>query len=119
VQILLSGDANIDIGDIMRKLIVITMMVIFPMITSKVNATDRNTSITAGIIIGGGNPTNSKSRRYTCNAARVKIGLAGFDDIKALNCIGNNYQFLSVTKGVDLLIVINSRTGTILDINPI
>jgi hypothetical protein len=103
----------------MRSLIILTLLVIIPMITSKANATDQDTNFTAGIIIGGDKYTNSNSRRYTCNAAKVKIGLEGFDNIRALNCNGNNYQFLSVTKGVKLLIVINSRTGTILNIKPI
>ena len=103
----------------MRNLINITILVIIPMITSAVYAADQRVNITAGIIIGGGNDANSISRRYTCSAAMIKINLAGFDEVSALNCTGNNYRFLSVAKGVNSLIVINSRTGNILNINPI
>ncbi len=89
------------------------------MVTGAVHANDQRTNITTGIIIGGDRYAGSNSHRYTCNAAKVKIHLAGFDKIKTLNCTGKNYQFVSVTKSANLLIVISSRTGIILNISPI
>ncbi len=103
----------------MRSLIILAILVIIPMITGSVHANDQRKNFTTGIIIGGDRYTSSNSHRYTCNAARVKIHLAGFDKIKTLNCTGKNYQFVSVTKSANLLIMISSHTGIILNISPI
>ncbi len=72
----------------------------------------------AGIVIGAtqkqARSPYSYNARYTCGAARVKISLAGYRDIKDLDCVGNIYSFTAWIDAHRTEVGFNAITGQIL-----
>ncbi len=86
----------------------------FLTINHDVSATGYNTTISAGITIReGSTQSSSKELYYTCRAAKNKILMAGFDQLRILNCNGNMYSFSVVSNGANMTVNFDSQTGDI------
>ncbi len=76
-----------------------------------------NARINVGLVITGakkleanGNNTRAK---FTCNAARTKISLSGYKNVKTLRCQGNVYEFSAQTNSSSINIGFDALTGEI------
>ncbi len=68
------------------------------------------------VITGQKDKTTDKSNsspKYTCNAARAKISMSGYNSVEVLQCEGNVYQFSGQSKSKMLNIGFNPFTGQI------
>ena len=69
--------------------------------------------LSVGIVITSTEQSTTSTARYTCNAAKTKISLEGYQDIETLSCEGDTYLFLASQDNQTLNIGFNSATGEI------
>ncbi len=73
--------------------------------------------IRVGLVITGAKDLEANSKntvaKFTCNAARTKISLSGYKNVKTLQCQGNVYEFSVQTNSSSLNIGFNALTGEI------
>ena len=75
-------------------------------------------TMNAGIVIGPEvqalRSYTNPNARYTCGAAKVKIALAGYGDIKELSCTGNYYSFTAWIDAHRSDVGFNAVTGEVI-----
>ena len=78
-------------------------------------AANGKTTFGVGMVISGVS-NNSAKAHFTCNAAKNKIRMAGFNRLEALSCKGAMYSFFAMANGQNIIVKISSTTGQIIHI---
>ena len=74
----------------------------------------KSTNFSVGLTITRSSSIDSQSRaKVTCNAAKTKISLNGYEDIEMLECSGNSYTFTAQFNSSLLNISFDALTGEI------
>ena len=76
----------------------------------------QTTKFQAGLVVGNSPASSNYSydARYTCGAAKTKIKLAGYKELKTLNCSGNIFSFTGWINAHRTEVGFNATTGQIL-----
>ena len=90
------------------------IMLIAPIFFGGFNSPAASASLSVGIVITSTEQSTTSTARYTCNAAKTKISLEGYQDIKTVSCEGDTYLFLASQDEEVLNIGFNSATGEII-----
>ena len=97
------------------------LAILFPLLVVMAHgaqaAGSKSGGIQVGLVIGGVKKATraiNYEARYTCNAARMKISLAGYTKIRTLKCTGSVYTFTAWSDAHQSNVGFNAVTGQIL-----
>jgi hypothetical protein len=89
------------------------ILILAPIFIGGASCVANSASFNVGMVINAAEETTTSSARYTCSAAKMKISLAGYQDIETLDCKGRTYLFSAQQDSTFFNIGFDSITGMI------